>query len=49
MQSLVACRVANLAFFKPNFEIQAFLTHLFFLKIKNTSQNLAFSFLFFSV
>ena len=30
MQSLVACRVANLAFLKPNFEIQAFLTHLAF-------------------
>jgi len=49
MQSLVACRVANLAFLKPNFEIQAFLTHLAFFKIKSTSQNLAFSFLLFSV
>jgi len=48
MQSLVACRVANLAFLKPNFEIQAFFDALgFFLKIKNTSQNLGFFFFLF--
>jgi len=30
MQSLVACRVANLAFLKPNFENQAFFDALGF-------------------
>jgi len=30
MQSLVVCRVANLALLKPNFEILAFLKHLAF-------------------
>jgi len=45
MQSLVACRVANLAFLKPNFEIQAFLTHLaFFENQKYQSKSVFFLF-----
>jgi len=35
-------RVANLAFFKPDFENQFFLTCLAFLKIQKSRQNLAF-------
>ena len=50
MQSLVACRVASLAFLKPDFEIQAFFDALVFFedqKCQSKSQNLAFPFLFF--
>jgi len=45
MRSLVACRVANLPFNKPNFEIQAFLTHLAF--FENQKYQSQFGFLFF--
>jgi len=47
MQSLVACRVANFAFLKPNFEIQAFLTHLAF--FENHKYQSGFFVLLFSV
>ena len=50
MQLLVACRVANLAFLKPNFEIQAFLTHLaFFQNQKYLSKSDFFFFNFFGL
>jgi len=50
MQSLVACRVANLAFLKPNFEIRDFLTHLaFFENQKYQSKSGFFFFIFFSL
>jgi len=50
MQSLVVCRVANLAFVKPNFELQAFLTHLaFFENQKYQSKSEFFFFVFFSL
>jgi len=50
MQSLVACRVANLAFLKQNFEIQAFLTHLAcFENQKYQSKSGFFFFIFFSL
>jgi len=45
MRSLVAGRVANLPFNKPNFEIQAFLTHLAF--FENQKYQSKFGFLFF--
>ena len=51
MQSVVACRVANLALLKPNFEIQAFWTQLAFFenpKYQPTKIWL-FLFLFFSM
>jgi len=49
MQSLVACRVANLAFLKPNFEIR-FLAHLaFFENQKYQSKSGFFFFIFFSL
>jgi len=47
MQSMVACRVANLAFLKPNFEIQAFLTQLAF--FENQKYQSKSGFLFISV
>jgi len=50
MQSLVACRVANLAFLKPNVEIQAFLTHLALFENKSyQSKSGFFFFTFFSL
>jgi len=50
MQSLVACRVANLAFLKPNFENQAFFDALgFFENQKYQSICYFFFFIFFSL
>jgi len=50
MQLLVVCRVANLAFLKPIFEIQAFLMHLaFFENQKYQSKSGFFFFIFFSL
>jgi len=44
------CKVANLAFLKSNFEIQAFLTHLaFFENQKYQSKSGFFFFIFFSL
>jgi len=44
MQSLVVCRVANLAFVKPNFELQAFFENQ-----KYQSKSEFFFFVFFSL
>ena len=44
---VVSCRVANLAFFKPNFEIQAFLTHLAFFENQKYQSKSGFSFIIF--
>jgi len=50
MQSLVACRVANLAFLKPNFENQAFLrAWLFFENQKYQSKSGFFFLIFFTL
>jgi len=48
-QSLVTCRVANLAFLKPDFEIQAFFDALGFFENKKYQSKSGFFFLIFLV
>jgi len=49
MQLLVACMVANFAFLKPNFEIQAVLTHSAFFQNQKFQSKSGFFFIFFSL